>query len=126
MRRFTLLVTVLMTLWLPLQAVAAVTMPFCEQGQGQAPANHESPVGGDVPLHHHDGSQPAHSDHPATGHQDSSPLQCNGCGPCHLACAPMLGVAVAIAVAQPSYRFSPLAQVVPPAYSPEQPNPPPL
>jgi hypothetical protein len=90
MRRIRIAVIGLLMLWLPLQAIAAVSMPFCAGGGigSTAPAS--------VHTHHqHDASAPASGHH---GHQHeegaaSDGLQpCNNCGACNLACAPAVPI----------------------------------
>ncbi len=83
-----------MSLWLPLQGVAAIVMPFCKHsldagaqtlhvGHDMSHAVADDHAGGDHALH------AAHAD-------DSSlaPLQpCDDCGHCHLSAASTLPVA---------------------------------
>jgi hypothetical protein len=109
------IIAVLMVLWLPFQAVAAVAMPFCEHGQSPASA------GMSLPHDEHSGHYPAHAP------DDSSPLlACTDCGACHLACAPMVGTEGNRPSLRFSDRFRPLAQTLPPAHALEQLDPPPL
>ena len=123
MRRIRPVVVGLLMLWLPLQAIAAVSMPFCTHsiaaGASVAPS---------AEHHHHAQSGPASGAHAGHGdHQTpAADLQpCNNCGACNLACAPavpMAGVQItALSVAvQPAFsrQFSEL-------FIPEQPQPPP-
>jgi hypothetical protein len=76
-----------MTMWLPLQGVAAVVMPFCKH----------SLAGSTGAVDERQGA--AHEHHPAAraGHEgmahDDSPglapaiVACDDCGQCHLSCA---------------------------------------
>jgi hypothetical protein len=76
-------IALLMMLWLPLQGLAAVAMPFCQHGMhGQAVTNSEA-----APHAHHAhvvGTTPA-SPQP---HGGNGGFDCNDCGVCHLACTP--------------------------------------
>ena len=110
-------------LWLPLQAIAAVSMPFCAHGMGGGAALAPSAV-----HHHHEQSAPA-SSHPA-GHGDqhsaAGHLQpCNNCGACNLACAPAVPVS-AVSITEPSSTVQPhFSRQFPQLFIPEQPQPPP-
>jgi hypothetical protein len=111
-----------MALWLPFQAVVAVAMPFCQDAPNPADARSDT-----TPLHQHHG----HHDHArALGDPDDGdqpfPLECNDCGPCHLACAPMVGVAASIVVLSVSQHLCGQPQALPPARMLDQPHPPPL
>jgi len=121
-RRVTL---VLLMLWLPLQGVVAVAMPFCPHSLGlpgiasQPQAGHE---------HHAHGTRSSaadsHSDHdPAPPEHSNS--SCNGCGVCHLACAPAVPVATSLAFASVDSIYSPLYSTLVRLFIPEQPQPPP-
>jgi hypothetical protein len=115
----------MLLLWLPLQGVAALTMPFCrhaldaaveQAAHGRADAEH---------AHHaHDHGTPA--DQPRPGDRQGG-LSCNDCGACNLACAavmlpaPVLGTLAAVA-GRP-HVAPPLA---PPAFVLDRPYPPPL
>jgi hypothetical protein len=116
MRRLRSLVILLMALWLPLQAVVAVAMPFCQDVP--APAH-------SAPSHDHHGGHHGEGGDAADGN-DVFPLKCNDCGPCHLACAPMVGVAASIAVLSVSQHLCAQPPAVPPARILDQPHPPPL
>ena len=87
---------VVLILWLPLQGIAAVAMPFCAHGVGAQDAFTEQ-VGHSHHAHaHHPGAEAHPGQQPAsTKHSD---LGCNGCGPCHLACAPAVPVAMTLAL----------------------------
>jgi hypothetical protein len=117
------LVVLLLLLWLPLQGLAALTMPFCRHAldsdllhsvQEAAPAGHS----------HHEHGAPAPVSH---GVDHAGSLACNDCGACHLACAavllPKVGGSVVILASGKVSLPPPLA---PPALVLEQPNPPPL
>jgi hypothetical protein len=84
------LIALLIMLWLPLQAVAAVAMPFCRHAMADpgATANLSADVNA---LHaaHSAGQHPQHGGAHAPADGDHG-LSCNDCGACHLACAPML------------------------------------
>jgi hypothetical protein len=115
----------LLLLWLPLQGLAAVSMPFCRHAvdssigltaQEDAHAGH---------AHHaHEPYTPAHgsdtSDH-------AGGMACNDCGACHLACAAMmLSEPIASALTVPAAKVSVPSPLAPPALVLDQPNPPPL
>jgi hypothetical protein len=114
MCRFRLPIIALLLLWLPLQAIAAVAMPFC--------AHASSPA-----AMHANGNHDHHPDEPHSGpHQHAGSLQdCSGSGACNLACAPAVPVSATL--------LSPPPVTVPPhfyirsagLFIPEQPQPPP-
>lgn len=123
MRRGRKFVIIVLMLWLPLQALAAVSMPFCAGMAGSAPTSAHA-------HHQHEGSTPAgnsygsaHSDH---RHAAAGTLQqCNNCGACNLACA--LGVPVST---QLLTQVAPTVQLhfsahSPGLFIPDQPQPPP-
>jgi hypothetical protein len=119
--------TVLM--WLPLQGVAAIAMPFCRQAD--APLAVGDASGGDHDHHGHHGDH--HSQHDGDDHtapapsDDGIPLTCNDCGPCHLACAPAAvsaGTGAVVAVFTTERPFGEPSK--PRAFIPEQPKRPPL
>ena len=85
-------------LWLPLQGVVAVAMPFCPHSLGRPAIS----------------SEPEHSD-----------LSCNGCGVCHLACAPAVAAATSLAFAPADSIYSQLYSTFIRLFIPEQPQPPP-
>lgn len=103
-------------LWLPLQAVAALTMPFCTHG----------PVSGEASalasLEH-----PCHEQGQAEGgaaQQDG--FACDQCGFCHLACAGMAPAPLVAAVPLPvGDRYARVAAAFPPDHIPELLQPPP-
>jgi hypothetical protein len=123
MRRIRGFVIGLLTLWLPLQAIAAVSMPFCPHGgmaaaQASMHAHHQ---------HEHStpdsGQQGAHGgdQHPAAG----ALQQCNNCGACNLACAPAVPVSTMLlsgTTVPVQLHFSAHS---PGLFIPDQPQPPP-
>ncbi len=133
MNRWRSILSVLLTLWLPLQGYGAITMPFCEHAMGIAAKAVESGDSGDHPGAHR-GHQVAAHEHHAAGHStdsstapdNGSTLACNNCGACHLACSPLLLHAPAVfAVAEPVvFATEPLQSFL--SYSPEQLQRPPL
>jgi ferredoxin len=103
------LVLVLVLLWLPLQGVAAVVMPFCKPAHA-VPAEH---------TEHH-----AH--HAGDQHHAPTLHACDDCGVCHLVCAPGVPSEAALSIAQPATehtRFEPRGS---PRFIPDQPQRPPL
>ena len=133
------IVIVFIALWLPLQGYGAVAMPFCDHG----PSMPDSSAAVFAHSDAHDGSQghvakPAHDhanhDH-ATSHDSSRPdkssqkhagLGCNDCGPCQLACAPLIfSTAPHLSSAgSPVYDPLPIASLI--SFSPEQLQRPPV
>lgn len=108
-----LLPLLIVALWLPLQTVAAATMPFCEHAPA-APAapQHEHAAA----AHDHAGpAAGADHDHHAAHHDpqaaQASAIGCDACGTCHLACASVLPTA-AVTRQAPELRDS---HAVPPA-----------
>jgi hypothetical protein len=110
-------------LWLPLQGVVAVAMPFCPHSQGHSgissppqAAHHAHGEHSPAPDSHssHDPAQPKHSD-----------LSCNGCGVCHLACTPTAPATSALEFAPADSVYSPLYSTLVRLFIPEQPQPPP-
>ncbi|MHB1429416.1 MAG: hypothetical protein ACYC5U_05270 [Rhodocyclaceae bacterium] len=71
MRRLKSLFLILLALWLPLQAAAAVTMPFCRHAPEPAAA------------------EAAHC-HEQVANAAASDIDCDNCGLCHLASAGFL------------------------------------
>jgi hypothetical protein len=115
----------LLMLWLPLQGLAALTMPFCRHALDAGAEQVTHALTDAEHAHHaHDHRTPADQP-PSDDHQ--SGLSCNDCGACQLACAammlpsPVLGTLAA--VAGPLHVAPPLA---PPAFVLDQPYPPPL
>jgi hypothetical protein len=127
------IVALLMILWLPLQGVAAVAMPFCKHAFAP-PAS----AGATAQTNLHDGTQHAHHGHSGssshqhdaadTGAQDreDSGLACNDCGACHLACSPAAPASSAIVGAIDAEGFVQSSPTLPKLFIPEQRNRPPL
>lgn len=89
MRRFKSFLLILIALWLPIQAVAAVAMPFCRHAAGQsAPAE---AVQSPAPCHEHAGAAVG-----STGETSASDLGCDNCEMCHLASAGYIPPAAAV------------------------------
>jgi hypothetical protein len=109
-----MLILALLIGWLPLQPMAALAMPFCQHGTQPSAMEH------DHASVHHAGHEPQHTDGQA-GH-----LACSDCGACHLACAPVLTVSLTLSAHVPARRFDLSPPLVPAAFAPEQPHPPPL
>ena len=103
-------VIVFMAFWLPLQGYAAVAMPFCERNPVTRNSTGATDAHvGHVPTSQKVGAAGAHANH-AGIHADEpkgkhKTLGCNGCSPCHLACAPTIAVAPLpmIVVGTPTY-----------------------
>ena len=124
MRRVRPFVIGLLMLWLPLQAIAAVSMPFCPHGgtagvaQTSVHSHHQHQDSTAASGHH--GGQPG-DQHPTAGALE----HCNNCGACNLACAPAVPVSpvllsgVAITV---QLHFSADSRGL---FVPDQPQPPP-
>jgi hypothetical protein len=114
MYRLRLPVIALALLWLPLQAIAAVVMPFCVHGSSQSTMHSNSEHD-----HHHDGS------HSEPHHQPGGLQDCNDCGACNLACAPAVPASATLLSAPPvtaplHFHFTRAGLFIP-----EQPQPPP-
>jgi hypothetical protein len=121
MRRWFRLLPLLITaLWLPLQAVAAVAMPFCRHAAEQAAAADAT----------------THEEH-CPGHAMESPTvdvpaaidcdqDCDGCELCHLASAGYMPAAV-VTAAHPSVSrdFQLRTVLASPSFVPEPPQHPP-
>ena len=111
-------------LWLPLQGVVAVAMPFCAHATG-----HESaPSGLQADQNHHvHVHSPATDLHPGDdpGPTKHSDFGCNGCGVCHLACAPAVPTTTTLAFASVDSIYSHLYSTLVRLFIPEQPQPPP-
>ncbi|WP_131110441.1 hypothetical protein [Sulfuricystis thermophila] len=107
MRRIQSLLMILISLWLPIQAAAAVTMPFCRHAPEQA-----------VTAAAHCHEQAAEQVAPAK----VGDLDCDNCTLCHLACTGFLLAAVS---ATPSpLTASILVPKLQPAMSSHIPEPP--
>lgn len=134
MSRWKKLVIVFIALWLPLQGYGAVAMPFCDHG----PAMPDSFAAVSAQADAHEGDR-GHSVNPAHDHaanHDSTSLDkssheqaglgCSDCGPCQLACAPLIfsGVPHITSTGSPVYDPTPVASLT--SISPEQIQRPPL
>ena len=133
MNRWRSILSVLIALWLPLQGYGAVTMPFCEHGMGVAANAAELGHSGDLSVAHpghgaasHGHHAADHSSHANTATDKGSPLACNNCGACHLACSPLLlSAPVVLAVAETAvFETKPLQSFL--SFTPEQLQRPPL
>lgn len=89
MRRFKSFLLILMALWLPLQAAAAVAMPFCRHAAEQPlqAAALQSPEH----CHEHAGNAAG-----PEGGAGSSDLACDNCEMCHLASASYISSAAVV------------------------------
>lgn len=99
------ILSILISLWLPLQGYAAVAMPFCERSMATASRLGETAGHSE---HHHDGHAGhkvqadapsdtagiSHANH--VGNDDVGGLGCNNCGTCHLACSPAISAVVPV------------------------------
>ena len=97
MIRWRALLVLLMSLWLPLQGVAAVVMPFCQHSLAAGQAD-ETPAG-HAGAH---GDTMDHSAHQAMSAQQTDSVQnlltaCDDCGHCNLSCASTLPSAALLA-----------------------------
>jgi len=128
-------VTALMLLWLPLQGLAAVAMPFCKHGlKLSAPAQTTAEAHVHAhPQHAHSGelgSSNLHQHHAAHGthgdYDSSSGLACNDCGACHLACSPTAPTSRSAANSVGTQTFTPISPTLPPIFIPELDHRPPL
>ncbi len=123
-------------LWLSLQGIASVAMPFCRHAErtdvsaalgpdAHAAADHAAGVHDGSAAHHHASGDASHGSGHASDH--GSKLSCNDCGTCQLACAPAMAASVWHALASPAtsqrIAIDPSALLT---FVPEQPNPPPL
>jgi hypothetical protein len=106
-------------MWLPFQAMAAQTMPFCHHGQAQATMVDDLDMAmADCPMHHG-------APEPVSGDKDQG-LGCDQCGFCHLASAGfMIGPERATAVVPADRTFLIAAPFVPSSNIPEPPQRPP-
>jgi ferredoxin len=124
MRRVRIFVIGLLMLWLPLQAVAAVSMPFCPHsgtaGVAQTSVHAHHQHEDSTPVSGHHGSQRG-DQHPPAGALE----QCNNCGACNLACAPAVPVS-AVLLSGTAITVQPDFSAHSPAlFIPDQPQPPP-
>lgn len=116
LRWYRLLPVFLAALWLPLQAVAAVSMLYCDSG---APMSIDMAQGedGDCPMHAaHSGDAPSHS-----------PAGCQHClacaaGPVFVPAALMSGIAMPHAVVYAAWQPTPPTDHIatPPHHPPKQ------
>lgn len=98
MRRWFRLLPLLFTaLWLPLQAVAAIAMPFCRHAAEQA-----AQIEASAPEAHCHGH--AGNDAPPAAASAHSSQDCDGCELCHLASAGYMLPAVVTAESLPPAR----------------------
>jgi hypothetical protein len=123
MRRWFRLLPLLITaLWLPLQAVAALAMPFCRHA-GEHAVSHEV-AGHEAHCPGHAGgeeSMPADDRGGASSDQD-----CDGCELCHLASAGYLLPSVVTPAGLPPARdFVAQPFLASPSFIPEPPQQPP-
>ena len=116
--RFARLLLILTALWLPLQAVAGLTMkivtPTAAASAGQTPVVEET-----CPYHRPD------ADTPATP-QPTQQKACDDCGVCHFAATGYMPVAQIVAGVIPTARsFQPSPAAERPSHIPEPPQYPP-
>jgi hypothetical protein len=129
------ILSVLITLWLPLQGYAAVAMPFCQYSMARA-SSHCADA--DHSQHRYDG-YPGHiaqTDVPDdiigishtndVGNDDAGSLGCNNCDNCHLACSPVISAVVPVYLSIGGSVLESAPVDVPPFYYPEQLQRPPL
>lgn len=122
------LILCLLAMWLPLQGLAAFSMPFCrhdlirlEGGAKSSPAR----LVGTAPFDSHARNDRAMPFGERGAH--GTLFQCAHCAMCRLACAAVLptasaGIPIDVAAATPAL----LTPLTPPSVVLEQPNPPPL
>jgi hypothetical protein len=120
-RRIHLFLLLITALWLPLQAVAAIAMPFCrhaaEQALQQGVVAHEDHCPG------HAGAEATTTDNDGSA---SSGQDCDGCELCHLASAGYLMPSVVTPVGVPPARdFVAQPFLASPSFIPEPPQQPP-
>jgi hypothetical protein len=121
MRRWLRLLPLLITaLWLPLQAVAAIAMPFCRHAAGQA-----MQLDAAAEAHCHDHMAGDGGETPLPGHA-AVDQDCDGCELCHLASAGYLLPAAAVAASVTAVRdFVARPVLASPSFIPEPPQHPP-
>ena len=113
--RFLLLFT---ALWLPVQTMAAMSMPLCRHAQEQAMAGVELQQDA-AAVHCHETTAPA-SD------QTAHDAGCDNCDQCHLACAGFMPSAPLATIMIPAgYAYVLPAIVAPPSHISEPPQHPP-
>jgi hypothetical protein len=130
MRAFRLLVASFLLLWLPLQAIAVVTMPFCaHSGHSHQSAHPRNYLSAAEEHDHHDADRPSSSQH---GHQHGESgtsllINCDDCGACHLACSPTAPAgAMVIGVTSLVQGYVELSPTQPPLFVPEPRKRPPV
>ena len=130
MRLFRLTVAWFLLLWLPLQAVAAITMPFCAHAAPGHASGHA--MAAQSHREHHAVDRPISSRSGESGHHHgkgggSFPMNCNDCGACHLACSPTAPRDVVVVADQgPGAVYAEFSPTLPPLFVPEQRKRPPL
>lgn len=114
-RRFLRLLPLLVVaLWLPFQAVAAVAMPFCRHGEAHRTATMEQAA-----------TEHCHM-HESQGDADDHALSCDNCEFCHLATAGFAPTPEYVAAMIPADRdFRTDVPLVPASAIPEPPQQPP-
>jgi len=117
--RFVRVLLLFAALWLPVQTMAAVSMPLCRHAQEQAK--------GSVGVEQSDAAMPCHAaDDAAATDQAAHDAGCDNCEICHLACAgfmPSTPLATALIPAGNDYTL-PVA-AAPPSHIAEPPQHPP-
>ena len=112
----------LLFVWLTLQGIAAVAMPFCRGSSdaGQAAAA----LSTDHQGHHAHGAAAGHDQHehdlPA-----SAMHSCADCGVCHLACAPVVPTTITLLSPAPPSAAPHSSERSDGLFIPDQPQPPP-
>ena len=132
MVRWKLILALALVLWLPVQGIASVAMPFCRHAEGADVAPPDAPRAADhAPAVHVGDSEHCHpsadGEHDSRAGDHSFSFSCNDCGACHLACAPAMTSALWDALALPatSQRIA-VDPSSPLTFVPEQPKRPPL
>jgi len=113
-------------LWLPVQGLAAVAMPFCQHALGHSAAVQTSGADND---HQHHGQHHHHDKHSSNAdHSRDLPtgLSCNDCGSCHLACSPVVPCAIVAVLPSWGHVYNPRLLASDSLFIPEQLKPPPL
>jgi len=104
-------------LWLPFQAIAATTMPFCRHGEAQRLAMMQAAMADEAMDHCHMHDQKAPTDHG---------MNCDDCGFCHLAGAGFMPATERAQVVLPVDReFESRIEVTPASVVSEPPQRPP-
>ena len=128
------LVIFFIALWLPLQGYGAVAMPFCDHGPSMpdssaaasAHAEAHDRIQGQVANPNHDHATDHDSFRSDKSSQKHAGLGCNDCGPCQLACAPLIFSTAphSSSAGSPVYDPLPIASLI--SFSPEQLQRPPV